>query len=351
MDFDRISSLLHCKGKKILLYHTDSDGISSAVLILKFFSGFELIPMDGPIMDDKFVTGLIAKKPELLLVLDIPIDQEWKKVERLQKQSPGTRMLIIDHHIPEKNLNSAKNVHINPRFERNVYVPASALVYGLLEKLGKDVKPFIWIAAIGVIGDYAFEDCKDLLDECMKVYPEIGKDPKSSRLAEISDGMMSAVVLHGDRGVRKSLEILLQADNFASLLNNRYIAGCKKKVTGEIKSVLSDFKKNAKEYPDLDLFIYRIRSRLNIASTISTMLAEKHPDKIILVTKHGKQYVKISARYQAGAINLSDLLKRTVAGIGFGGGHEKAGGALVGKNHMREFERRLLARITELRAR
>ena len=344
---DKVSLLLQGKGKKLMLYHTDVDGICSAVLISKFFSGFEMVPRDGPVMGDKFVKALTAVKPDLILALDIPIDQEWRRMEKLQQDSPKTRMLVIDHHVPEKNLGSDRNIHVNPRFVRSIYIPASVLVYRMLEKMGKDVGPLIWIATLGVIGDYAFEDCKDVLDECKRVYPKVGDDPRASSLADITSMMMSAVVLHGIRGVEKNVEILLHADSYASVAENSYLKGCDEKVSGEIKRCMSDFKKKAKEYPELGLFIYKLKSRLNIASTISTMLAEKHPDKIILVVKDSKQVMKISARYQAGLIELNSLMKAAVAGIGSGGGHEKAAGAIVGKKHFPEFERRLIDNIKQ----
>jgi single-stranded DNA-specific DHH superfamily exonuclease len=350
MDSDKISRMLDSGGKKILLYHTDSDGISSAALILRFFSGFLAIPRDGPIMDKRFLHDIVSKKPDLLVVLDIPIDQEWKKIEAVQKELPDMRMLVIDHHIPERNLGSGRNIHVNPRFEKDVYVPASALVYRILEDMGKDVKPFVWIAGIGVVGDHASEDCGDILEECRESLPETGHSKRKPMLQVMSDMLMSAVVLHGIRGVIKGLEILLKSDKPTGLKRNAYLSNCYTRVSGEIKRVMADFRKRAKEYPNLGLFIYRLNSRMNIASTISTLLAEDHPDKIIIVIKQSKQHVKISARYQAGDINLSDLLKRAVAGIGFGGGHKKAAGAVVNKHDIKEFERRLMDRVTELKA-
>ncbi|MBN2331418.1 MAG: DHH family phosphoesterase [Candidatus Aenigmarchaeota archaeon] len=350
MDSDKISRLLGSSGRKVLLYHTDSDGISSAALILRFFGGFAAVPRDGPIIDDRFLHEIISMKPDLLVVLDIPIDQEWKKMEFLQQSLPGLRLVVIDHHIPEKNLTSRRSFHINPRFEREVYIPASALVYRLLQQMGKDVRPLIWIAGVGIVGDHAFEDCKDIVRECVESFPDLGGDIRKSKLNSISGMLTSAVVLHGTRGVMKSLEILLSTDRMEDLLKNEYLRKCDGLVSAEIKRVMSDFRKRAREFPNLDLIIYRLSSRLNIASTISTLLAEKHPDKMIFVTKQGKRHVKVSARYQAGKINLSKLLKSSVDGIGSGGGHEKAAGAVINKHDSKEFERRLVNRITELRA-
>lgn len=350
MDMEKIPHLLKGKGKKILIYHTDLDGVCSAILMLKFFRGFELIPREGPIVDDRFLKELAGKKPDLMVVLDIPIDQEWKKIELLQRKLPRMRILLIDHHVPNKNLGSERNIHINPRFEKNVYIPSSCQVYRLLEGLGHDVKPYVWIAAIGIIGDYGFEDCKDVIDECRKAYPDsMGKDPMKSNLKEVSDYILSALILHGTRGVEKSLKILLGMDNFGAVTQNGYFASCEKKVTGEIRRILSDFEKRKREYHNLDLVIYRIESRLNITSTISTLVAERNPDKIIIITKYSGQYVKISARCQAGDIDLNSLLKETVAGIGSGGGHEKAAGAMVKRKDVDEFNKRLIEKITELK--
>jgi single-stranded DNA-specific DHH superfamily exonuclease len=348
MDIDKIAELLGSSGKKLLLYHTDVDGVCSAVLMTRFFKGFSLIPREGPVMDDKFLRELTGSKADVLAVLDIPIDQEWKKLEALRRESPGTRMVIVDHHVPEKDLNSDSDFHINPRFSSKLYIPASVLVYRLMRDMGQDVKPLIWIAALGVIGDYAFQDCKDVLDECMKAMPEIGPDPKKSILARISEMVISSVVLHGAKGAARSVEIMSSAGGPGDVAKDAYLLGCDRKVSGEIKRCLAEFREKAKEYPDLGLFVYRLRSRMNIASTISTILAEKHPDKILIVTKHGDQHVKISARYQDGKINLSDLMKRSVAGIGSGGGHVKAAGAIVGKKHLPEFERRLLGNLRTL---
>ena len=77
-------------------------------------------------------------------------------------------MIVIDHHIFEKNLNSERVVHINPRFKKETYLPTSYLVYRILENLGKEIKPFIWIAVTGIIGDYDVRECKDVMEECKK---------------------------------------------------------------------------------------------------------------------------------------------------------------------------------------
>ncbi len=347
----KLKSFLETDGKKVLLYHTDTDGICSAALFMKFFGGYVPIPLEGPMIGDRLMKQLIELKPSMLVIVDIPLDQECKKLEKIQKESAGMKTLMIDHHIPEKDMNSERMIHINPRFETDLYIPASVLVYKLLKDIGKDVKSLIWIAATGVVGDYAYKDCKDIIEECEKTYPgSTGKDMISSVIGQISEGMMSTAVLKGLEGANKSLKIMIGAETYEDALTNDYFTSAREKVDREIKRILAGFPKKAKEYENLDLYIYKIDSRLSIASTISTKLASKHKDKMIFVIKHSKQMVKISARYQKGDINLNDLLKKAVEGIGSGGGHVKAAGAVVPRKDWKEFERRLLRMTEEIKA-
>lgn len=173
----KIGKFLKTPGKKLLFYHHDADGVCSAALLLKFFPGFESMPREGPRLEESFPEYVVKKKPGLLVFLDIPIDQEWKLVREIQKKIPGLRIMIIDHHILEKDLNSSKTVHYNPRFKKDIYLPAAYLVYKILEGLGKGVKPSKWIAGMGIIGDYGFRECSDFLKTLEKEKPGILKGP------------------------------------------------------------------------------------------------------------------------------------------------------------------------------
>jgi len=351
MDSKELMGILDSAKKKLLVYHSDIDGVSSAVLMLKFFEGFDRIPREGPFMDGSFMRELSASAPDVIVFLDIPIDQEWEKLELLQKKLPDTRVIVIDHHIPEKNLNSPKNIHINPRFRKNVYLPASYLVYRLLEQMGKKVQPLIWLAAIGVIGDYGFEDCGDLLRECEKLYPgTLGKDPFKSKLRDLSDFILSSFILEGLDGVEKSVRMLLRMKAHGEVEKNPYFSSCNKKIAGEMTKILKDYENRKRENEQLGLIFYRVDSRLNLASTISTIIAEKNPDKVIIIEKYSAQWVKISARCQAGDVNLNLVMKEASSGIGSGGGHEKAAGAMVLRKDLAEFEKRVAEKIFSIRS-
>ncbi len=327
---DKIGKFLETPGKRLLFYHHDADGVCSAALLLKFFRGFETMPREGPRLEEGFVDDVVKKKPDLLVFLDIPVDQEWRAVREIQRRLPDLRLIIIDHHIPEKDLNSSRTVHYNPRFKKDIYLPNAYLVYRILEALGKDIKSLKWIAGMGIIGDYGFRECKSFLQGLEKENPGILKGgPFSSRLGKATELISHAITLKGLKGAREALELLIKEESFEGFAKNQRLRLWSKKVKREIKRILAGFERDRIAYPNTSLLEYRIRSRLNLTSIISTILATENPRKVIMIVKETERGFKVSLRCQSGKINLGALVKRAVKGIGSGGGHKKAAGALV----------------------
>ena len=126
-------------GRRLVFYHNDPDGVCSAALWMNVFPGFEALAREGPIMKPEFVRWVGDQDPDVLVFLDLPVDQEWKKLEWLQKHYPDVKIIIIDHHIPDKDMNGERTVHVNNKFiprHKNKYLPAAYLVYEIMEALG-----------------------------------------------------------------------------------------------------------------------------------------------------------------------------------------------------------------------
>ncbi len=331
-ELEKLRDFLDIRGKKMLFYHRDCDGICSAAMWLRFFSDFEARPREGPRMDSGFVRHVIDQDPDLLVFLDLPIDQEWKRIRKMLDSLPDVRILIIDHHIVERDLNSGRILHINPKFKNDVYLPAAFLVYRILEQLGEDVGNMDWISALGIAGDYGFEDCRDFLDKV------------GIKNLDMGVGLVSAAMsLKGLKGADKVLKIMLASDGYKEFLRTKTLGLWKKYVDKEFRDVVSDFKKEREEHKDANLVIYIIKSRLNFVSVVATHFSEKLPDKVILIGKKGKYGWKLSVRNQSGKVNVGDLVKKCVKGIGSGGGHKKAAGGIV--KDWEKFKRRLLAEL------
>jgi single-stranded DNA-specific DHH superfamily exonuclease len=317
--------------KGLLLYHGDADGICSAALLLKFFKGFVYSPRKGPYVGEDFVKIVMDKKPDLLVFLDLPVDQEWKKLRGFLREIPGLRIVIIDHHIYEKDLNSERVLHINPRFrKKGVYLPAACMVYRILEGFGKEVRPLIWVAALGVIGDYGWEGCEDLLEECREIYPNLLKgEPPKSKLGEGADIIASVVTLKGLSGVAECLKVLMSSEGFEGFESNKRLQDWKREMDDEFQIVVDDFKRKKEYFEKEKLIVYEIKSGLNLTSMLATYFGDKYPDKTVVIKKASGDEWKVSLRSQDNRINLSKILKKCVKGIGSGGGHERAAAALV----------------------
>jgi single-stranded DNA-specific DHH superfamily exonuclease len=342
-DAGRFRDFLDTGGRKILLYHNDPDGVCSAALLLKFFPGFETIPRPGPRISDEFLGELVEKKPGLVLFLDTPVDQEERKIRRLQKET-GCRIIIIDHHIYEKDLNSKGILHMNPRFRKSkAYIPCSAMVYSMLGGMGFDVGRLCWIASMGIIGDYEIEDSADILEECRDEYPYLlGKRPLDSKLSEGADLISYAVIVKGPKGAGESLKVLLKAVGFEDFFGNRRLQGWGKEMEREFDFIVKDAEKE--EHTERGLDIYTIKTRFNVASLVATRFSEKYPDRIILVRKELKDGWKVCLRNQSGRVNLGRIVKKCVRGIGSGGGHERAAGVMT--KDWEKFRKRFISSLS-----
>jgi single-stranded DNA-specific DHH superfamily exonuclease len=327
-DLERFSGFLGKDGGKILLYHNDSDGVSSAAMFLKLIKGFEAIPRAGPTMSDDFADELAKKEPGLVVFLDIPADQEGKKIKRLQKRT-GCKIIIVDHHIYEKNLNSDDILHLNPRFKRrDAYISCAHIVYVILQRMGLDVKELCWIAAMGVIGDYAFDESKDFLDDCRMEYPYLlEKHPLESRLGSGANMINYAASIKGLRGTAEALKILVKSSDHQEFMVNKKLLRWKEEMERELDSVVRDAKKE--EYDEIGLLIFNIKTRFGITSTVATLFSEKYPDSVIIVRKEMKHGWKLCLRNQSGRVNLDGIVKKCIKGIGSGGGHERAAGVVT----------------------
>jgi len=326
-----LEKLLKSGGRKILVYHSDVDGMCSAALLMKFFPGFKPVPREGPVIDDGFLEVLVSKKPDAVVFIDIPADQEWKKLVALKRRVRGVGIAVIDHHIVEKDVNSLGMIHVNPRFDsREIYIPASAVMYEILKFLEYPAERFLWVSAVGVIADYGFEDCRELLEECEKAYPgSLSDKPSPFKLSRIAEMLSSIITLKGLKGARMGLDLLVRFDTLKEIRNHGDLREYYRKVKREIDRITEDFGKHAEFVPGKDLIIYEIRSKLNITSIIATKITDTYRDEVVLIRKKSRQGWKVSLRCQSGKVNVGDLAKKASKGIGSGGGHRKSAGALV----------------------
>jgi len=140
----------------LIIHHWDTDGITSAALMIKILNLDNFVNITPPIGNFEFDDRISSEieKSESVCVLDLNLPHEVENVK-------DKDVLFIDHHI-QKNINRPNIKQINPVLDGKEFPSASFVVsdhYSYWDYLSA-------LGAIGDIGDKAFAipKVKKLLD-------------------------------------------------------------------------------------------------------------------------------------------------------------------------------------------
>jgi single-stranded DNA-specific DHH superfamily exonuclease len=252
--------------------------------------------------------------------------------------------LIIDHHLAERDLSSKNVVHYNIRFSnQNAYQPASYLVYKIFET---ELRDLAWIAALGTVADYGFEDCLDLLNNFVKVKSK--EKMADTKIMKVANMVNSAIAIKGCYWV---VERLFEAPSIDKIKKDKEMVEAHKIFEQEMERCRKEYFESAEKHFNEKVIIGSVNSKYSeVASTISSALSSEAPDKIFIVLeKRGKNY-KISSRTQLKDINLGEILHeiaRRISLTASGGGHPAAGGAKIAADDLNKFKKLLLGELEQ----
>ncbi len=311
-----------------LVYHRDTDGLCSGVLMKKVLNTFGLKPkLIVAHLEREDILSKLQQNFDVLIFVDIAIDHLdgnfWSKKQRV---------LLIDHHPPFKDLSSNNIVHYNNHFYGNGYKPASYLVYKLFSDLLKDYE---WISVIGTIADYGYEDCKDLLDKHFSV--ENKKEMFKTRYGKIAGMITGASFIIGF----EKISDILSESKLADIENNKSILKAYEKYEIEVERCKKEFWKNAVNYGNIVFSTFESEFE-RIQSPVSSMLSTENPDKVIILYYNSGKGIKINGRTNLD-YNLGDIFKKAASYAGGqGGGHKPAAGALIPKGKLEDFKKKVI---------
>lgn len=333
------------KDEVVIIFNNDADGVSSCALVeglLRKRIGKKSYLITQPMPTEKTLIRKIQTTiPTKLIFLDLAIDQQLDVVKKIGNLCD---ILVIDHHIINKNLNSKNTVHHNPRIQiPKIYQSTSYLAYKVCGEI-EDISDMLWIAAVGMIGDYNLEDSKDIVEEIRKKYSINGK-LYDSYLGRLADMIGSARAVR-EVSCEEMVDVFLSAKGPEDVIKNdngRKMLEAYKKIENETLSVLIDFESSSEKIGNL--ILYEIKSNYNLSSSISTRVSEKFKDKIIIIYENTGSRIKISARSQKGG-NVGKLLQEAASGLkASAGGHEAAAGATLKASDWGKFKENLVRLI------
>ena len=343
IDIEKLKNWLNLE-RKVLVHHMDVDGSCSSALFLKILD-CECVTLKDPHLDQGSIKEIVSKNPELIVFLDLSIDQDLEGVLKLKKELPETHIAIIDHHVIHNDLNKHGMLHINPHFEdEDSYIPASLLSFQILEEFGFNMEPHMWISCLGTISDYGHIKNKEFMDRCWKMYAEYleAKDIFESPFGKATKTIYSAIVYKGLYGTSYVIKTLKESENFEEFSKNPNLKKWQKAVDKEIEKLLKAFEKEKETHGKL--LFFKLESKLGLSSIISNLTARKYPDKIIIIARESPDGWKISSRGPKTNVNLAEIMIKATKGIGRGGGHPQAAGAMV--SDIEEFKKRLIKAIS-----
>ncbi|MDI6798640.1 MAG: DHHA1 domain-containing protein [Candidatus Aenigmarchaeota archaeon] len=321
------------KDKLFLIYHTDVDGMVSAALTFIALErlGLKVLETIPRSTEGRREIPKDLESCDKAIILDLPLED----FEGLKDSNKA--MLIIDHH-PSEDMNTEKIVHINPRLEKKeIYQPTSYIVYKLFSGI-VDLNDREWLSVIGIVGDFGFEDCRDLLKKWVKVKRK--SEILNTKFWRIANKIRAASL---ELGRNTTLKILISAKTMEELNKNKKILSSYKKYEEIYRKAREEFWKNAKEFKNLNLIISRISK--NVGSDLANEISARYPNSIIVLLEKSKDEYKVHARCTEGKVNIGNLMKD----ICKGGGHRQAAGGKIKAKDLETFEKKLTERLEDVK--
>jgi len=334
-----------------VLHHTDPDGICSGVIMSKLVEktrgkkiDLRLNQSAGAIAVTKETVEILKNiKVTKLIMTDLSSDQSPENLKEIEKFA---NILLIDHHKIYNDLNSEKTIFIKPQLvsDKNPSAyPASKFCFDLASEI-RDMNEFDWIAGIGLIGDCAFNEWNQFLDETFAKY----KIEKKQDVFQTKLGLCASLISDAESfdtsKVEEAFNVVYNSESPNDVLNSS-LKKYKETVENEINYWKSHIKEFAEFYDDINLIFYIIKSKYRIKAPLNTRLSIEQPNKtILLLQESDKNMISISARRRDETIAVNDLLENAVKNLegASGGGHIPAAGATIRKEDLKKFKENIL---------
>ena len=307
----------------LIFYDDDPDGVCSFALIRKYLDkGNGVIIKSTPeIPADPYIRKIDEYDPDLVIILDKPL------VEDDFLDYIKCDIIWIDHHAPVEKTQT-NLYYYNPNLE-NFYEPTSTICWRITDGPS-------WIAMTGTTGDWHFD--KRLMEITKNEYPDLVNE-KLTKAPEIlfnsKVGTLVKIIAFNLKGklsnVKAAVRILTRIED-----PNEILLG----TSSQGKFLLKRFKKMNTFYEKLKikafnsaddspfLIVVTPQPKYSFSSELSNEVLYKFPDKVNVLGRSSSGKTKCSIR-TALDIDLRPIVEKSVAGIGYGGGHDKACGICV----------------------
>lgn len=322
--------------KVALISHTDLDGITAARVanevigadIVTFVNYEELAQ---PLVDELRSAGVTK-----IIFTDLFIG----KAEFLHALEDFAHILIIDHHLSQKDWNSNRTVFLK---SEDGYC-AGYLCYRLFSHL-QSLEALDWLVACACVADYCHIKTAEWLSRVYAGYGDVFEQKglyvrTEGPLWDLQETLSLAIIYWKDR--KRGLNTV-----FSSIGKKYGDIGPLKEhaadVKKEINRLVELYKKERISFPGGYFFLFT--PRFPCGSMVSTIVSAQEVDKIVITARPDPEldYYHVSVRRQDKKQSMNDFLKKLLEGLedSDGGGHVPAAGGHFLKKDLSEVEKRL----------
>jgi single-stranded DNA-specific DHH superfamily exonuclease len=348
--------------KVAIVFDDYPDGICAAALLTRFLKS-KNITVTGlslakyPILSEPFTKKVL--ETECIIFADICLYNSCK-VEKLKKWSEENKISIItfDHH---KSINEPEGaIHPGTYFntgDMQKVVPSnryctSKLVFDILNTIDPEIKKFAWIASIGILGDYAHDTWKKIIqfaisqenknledNQLEHSMPATQDEFRGSIFGKISD-LIYFGVAKGDSMTIYHTIIKCENLNTANTFLQQY-----KPIGEEIKDYVENLKYMIKNTPhenpnELQIFEVEIKSQYDILISAMNHMAEEEPNVLIIGFTVKGTTAKVLTRLANQKLYLPEIFKEAAKGNDLikTGGSPVGAGAKMPKELLKTFK-------------
>ncbi|MFQ5474558.1 MAG: bifunctional oligoribonuclease/PAP phosphatase NrnA [Candidatus Nanoarchaeia archaeon] len=328
-DYRKIRQELDECSRPLYFFGDDADGLTSFLLLYKYKQeGTGVVVKAAPNLDERFIKKIEEYQPDKVFILDVPIvDQEFIDACRCP-------VIWIDHHPPVKR---NKVLCFNPRNrDMNDNSATSEMCYHV-------VKDFLWVAAIGIVGDWQLSTTTEAFS---KKYPDllpsdINKPQNALFATKLGEmiRMCEAMLKGQTKKVLQNIKILTRIEDPYELLNgttsrSRLLMKRYRFIKKQYDELLSMARKQADDGGYL-IFVYQ-DNKMSFSTELSNELLYLYPDRTVIVAREKNEEMKCS--FRTSEKNMQKALEKALVNIqGYGGGHEKACGGCIKKDDWERF--------------
>lgn len=322
--------------KIALISHTDLDGIVAAKIanvvvsadIVKFVNYEELAQ---PLVDELKSNGVTK-----IIFTDLFIGNE----DFLHGLEEFAEILIIDHHLSQKDWNSSRTVFLKG-YEGYC---AGYLCYFLFSQL-QSLESLDWLVACSCVSDYCHIKTADWLSKVYLKYGDVYEQKglyvrMNGPLWDLQELLSLAIIYYKD--LTRGLHMVFNS------LGNRYgeigdLRAHGLEVKQEIQRLVEIYMRERIAFPGGYFFLFK--PRFPCGSMVGTIVSGRDIDKIVITVRPDPvlDYYHVSVRRQDKKQDMSAFLKQLLSGLedSDGGGHVAAAGGHFLKKDLGEFKKRL----------